>query len=154
MSGRYSGVWAAMKARMEAHCAAGELLEGYRFDEGPFEEARGQMHLPVIRMELPNIAERFVSDQLVTGEFVMVVSVSVHRKLGMVEALEAVELVLDAAETNTAGARDPWLGGLLARPIHALSPTFNATETSITAFVGISTMPKPSVRANRRNEYE
>src|SRR5690606_31886063 len=108
MSGRYSGPWTALKERLEAHCAAGELLDGYRFEVGAFEEGNGERDLPCVRMELPNIAERYKADQMVGGEFVIVLSVTVSRKTdGIVGSIAAIELVLDAIETNAAGTVDP-----------------------------------------------
>lgn len=117
---RYSSIVTALIARLAAHNATGQLLDGFKLVTLPVKEVDGQTELAggVLRLYLPTIRER-AHDQLaiVSGGSISIdLAVSTWRDSGIAAHVLAVEKAMDAVELN-GSTIDLLLGATLAKPI-------------------------------------
>jgi hypothetical protein len=147
---RYSGVLAALNARIDSHRADGKLLEGFQFRSTPTSEQEGARDLPMIRLQPATFAEVPHANKIVDGPIVFRFTVAVAKTETPVGLLQAVEQFEDAIETDPeTGEIDVYLGGVVVKPVQIALTTCDATDLSLTAQLTISAQPRPVNRGRR-----
>lgn len=150
-AGIYSKPVELLVARLQGHAATGKILEGFKFAPLPVEDAGGKQDLPSVRLWIPSVSEGYRPQFVWGARLQFNLTVATAREGGIVGLMEAVEKVMDAAETDpTTNAVDPGLSGTLMTPFSMAVQNVFALDLSLNAELTLQLEPRPRDRGRRR----
>lgn len=152
--GNYSSILTEMVARLTYHAdaaASGRLLTGWKFVDVPEQAIDSEADVPILRMFVPEITEKFMAASTPEGSLRIKLTVGTKRVDGLPGLMAGVEKVLDAIETKTNGDIDPLLAGTIADPFDVSSE--NGFSESVTSTAQLVLTMKPAKVTQRGKRH-
>lgn len=149
----FSTPMADIIARLKFHTTLGQtpkrMLDGWKFEDVPLTDVEGLKDLPGVRIYVPDVGGDYRPSRNESGTMKVRLVLATSRKLGLVEHLKGVELVMDALNYSDASGQVKWLAGSVKPWSWSTEDNF-IVDTSINSQVSIVIEPKVVEIGKRR----
>lgn len=150
--GKYSGIVAAVQARLAAQNVASKLLDGWQVTSEPVSRVEGLSDLPSVSVQGCELTEEYATDPKVRPTVRLALLVATRRSEGVGAFLHGIEHVMDSLdmELGTTTTFDGTLGGLVTAWIEMTLTEVAVGEMSMSGIVMVSAQPTTFNRGTRR----